>query len=227
MVTMLAPPMEPATRYPFKASPYSSHALLLAELPARGEGRRVLDIGCGYGHLGEILAGRGYRVTGVDMPGIEHSPSIEYIPADLDRGLPNTDGAFDFILCADVLEHLRDPLGMLRECGRRLGRGGALIGSLPNSGHAYFRLQVLLGRFPQHDRGLFDRTHLRFYTWQGWVELFNRAGFRIETVRCAGVPIREALPGLPLVGAFEWLSFASARAWKKMFAYQFIVRASL
>jgi SAM-dependent methyltransferase len=223
---MLAPPVEPAIRYPFKASPYSSHALLLAELPAQGNGRRVLDIGCGYGHLGEILAERGFRVTGVDIPGIDHSPAIDFVPADLDRGLPPTDGPFDFILCADVLEHLRDPVHMLRECSRRLARGGALIASLPNSGHAYFRLQILMGRFPQHDRGLFDRTHLHFYTWHGWVDLFGRAGFRIESLRCSGVPIGEAMPRLPFTGAFEWFSFLAAGVWKKLFAYQFIVRAT-
>src|SRR5262245_17617611 len=213
---MLAPSVEPVTRYPFKASPYSSHALLLSELPADGRGRRVLDIGCGYGHLGEILAERGFRVTGVDIAGIEHSPAIDFVPADLDRGLP-AGGSFDFILCADVLEHLRDPLQML------LARGGAVIASLPNSGHLYFRLQVLMGRFPQHDRGLFDRTHLHFYTWHGWVDLFERAGFRIETVRCSGVPIGEAMPGLPFAGVLEWMSFDDACVWKELFVFKFIV----
>jgi len=222
---MLAPAVESPVRYPFKASPYSSHALLLAELPRHGEGRRVLDIGCGYGHLGEILAQRGFAVTGVDMAGIAHSSQMDFVPADLDRGLPPLSGKFDFILCADVLEHLRDPLHMLVACRERLATGGALIASLPNSGHAYFRLQILLGRFPQQDRGLFDRTHLRFYTWKGWVELLGRAGFQIQTLRCSGVPVSEALPGLPMAGAFEWLSFISALVWKKLFAYQFIVRA--
>src|SRR5690348_15394954 len=97
--------VEPSVRYPFKASPYSSHALLLAEFPSRGDGRRILDIGCGYGHLGSFLAQRGFRVTGVDYPGISHSPDLDFISGDLDRGLPPLDGPFDFILCADVLEH--------------------------------------------------------------------------------------------------------------------------
>jgi SAM-dependent methyltransferase len=224
---MLAPPAEPVNRYPFKISPYGSHSLLLAEFPARGEGRRVLDVGCGYGHLGEILAERGFRVTGVDVAGIAHSPDIAFLPADLDRGLPATQEPFDFILCADVLEHLRDPQQMLRDCRQRLARGGTLIASLPNSGNAYFRFQVMLGRFPQHDRGLFDRTHLRFYTWHGWLELLAGAGLQVQTLVCSGVPVQEAFPGLPLVGLFEWLSFVSAKLWKKMFAYQFIVRAGV
>jgi len=221
---MSAAIVEPSVRYPLKSSPYGSHALLLAEFPGRGDGRRVLDVGCGYGHLGSVLARRGFIVTGVDHPGVEHSPEIDFVAADLDD-MPPLKGTFDFILCGDVLEHLRDPLRMLQEFRRLLAPGGALIASLPNSGNAYFRYQVLLGRFPQEDRGLFDRTHLRFYTWDGWVDLLGRAGFGIQTLRCSGVPFSEALPRFPLVHLLEWLSFTAARIWKRLFAYQFIVRA--
>jgi SAM-dependent methyltransferase len=223
---MSAATAEPSVRYPLKASPYSSHALLLAEFPSRGEGRRVLDIGCGYGHLGAFLAQRGFAVTGVDYPGISHSPEIAFVAADLDHGLPALNGTFDFILCADILEHLKNPLEMLLNIRKLLAPGGALIASLPNSGHAYFRYQILRGRFPQEDRGLFDRTHLRFYTWDGWVRLLGQAGFNIQTLRCSGIPFSEAFPNLPLVGAVEWLSFFSTKIWKRMFAYQFIVRAA-
>jgi SAM-dependent methyltransferase len=138
------------------------------------------------------------------------------------------DGSFDYILCADVLEHLREPERLLRACRERLAPEGALIASLPNSGHAYFRGHVLMGRFPQHDRGLFDRTHLRFCTWHGWVDLLARAGFLIEELHCSGVPVGLALPKWEdslWVRALERLSYESAQAWKSLFAYQFIVRA--
>ena len=41
---------------------------------------------------------------------------------------------------------------------------------------------VLMGRFPRDQNGLFDATHIHFFTWDGWVELFNNAGFLIEGV---------------------------------------------
>jgi SAM-dependent methyltransferase len=221
-----------AAPYRLKHSPYSSHSLLLDSLPPNGAGRRVLDVGCAGGYLGAILASRGYRVTGIDSPGAGSAgfpESVELIEADLDLGLPPLAGRFDFVICADVLEHLRQPALLLRDLRGVLASGGRLAASLPNSGNAYFRWTVLRGRFPAEDRGLFDRTHLRFYTWRGWTDLFAAAGFHIETLRCSGVPIGLALPnweGSAAVRALERISYESARWWKTMFAYQFIVTAA-
>jgi SAM-dependent methyltransferase len=210
-----------------KPGPYSSHSLLLSEFPFQGDGRRVLDIGCAAGYLSEILAERGFKVVGIDRPGTQHPATIEFIEADLDKGLPPLDGQFDYVICADVLEHLRAPWALLEQCRALMAPEGLLLGSLPNSGHAWFRWNVLTGRFPQDERGLFDRTHLHFYTWDGWVELFQRAGLGIDAVRSSGVPVGLAKPNLDgtIVGqALERMSFEAARAWKTLFAYQFIVR---
>jgi hypothetical protein len=84
------------------------------------------------------------------------------------------------------------------------------------------------GGFPQDERGLFDSTHLHFYIWDGWVELFRRAGLRIDAVRPSCVPVGVAMPGLDgtaTLRVLEWMSFETARVWKNLFAYQFIVRA--
>ena len=188
----------------------------------------MLDLGCASGYLSDILARRGFSVTGIDLAGTPHPPGIHFAAVDLDQGLPSLDGCFDYVICADVLEHLRDPLRLLRECRERLAPDGVLVASLPNSGHIYVRWNVLLGRFPQHDRGLFDRTHLHYYTWDGWMDLLASAGFRIEGLRSTAVPVGLALPRLDgslAARALERLSFESARIWKTLFAYQFVVRA--
>ena len=218
----------PLSRYQLKPGPYSSHGLVLAQFPERGDGRHVLDVGCAEGYLSEILASRGYAVTGIDRPGTPHPACVEFVGANLDRGLPPLAGPFDFILCADVIEHVREPLELLRALRNLMAPGASLIGSLPNSGHAWFRWNVLLGRFPQDERGLFDRTHLHFYSWRGWLKLFRCAGLRIVAVQSSAVPIGLAIPrwhGTAAARALEWMSFASARVWKTMFAYQFVVRA--
>ena len=146
---------QPRVDYSLKESPYSSHSLMLERLPAPGAGRRVLDLGCGNGYLAAILAERGYDVTGVEHPegvGGAFPSSVRLVTADLEQGLPHLDSRFDLVVCADVLEHLRDPLRLLREVGAVLAPGARVIASLPNSGNLYFRLNVLFGRFPQHDK---------------------------------------------------------------------------
>ena len=224
----MAAEVERVSPYQLKAGPYSSHTLLLAHFPKAGERRRALDIGCAVGYLSAILADRGFTVSSIDWPGTPHPATVEFSGADLDDGLGPVTGTFEFIICADVIEHLRDPLRLLRECRERLAPGGVLLASLPNSGHWYFRWNVLMGRFPQHERGLFDSTHLHFYTWDGWVNLLERAGFRVATVEGSTVPVGLAIPkweGSWLVRAMERASYICARWWKRLFAYQFVVSA--
>src|ERR1041384_1361563 len=102
--------VEAPERYQFKPGRYSSHSLLLAELPSDGKDLRLLDVGCAGGYLSDILSARGFSVTAIDLPGPEPPARADFFAADLDRGLPPLQGAFDYIVCADVLEHLRRPL---------------------------------------------------------------------------------------------------------------------
>lgn len=192
---------------------------------------RVLDVGCGNGYLAAILASRGYDVAGVEQPGgYDHlfPANVRLIPADLDAGLPDVEGVFDYILCADVLEHLRRPERLLGQLRNRLAPGGRLIASLPNSGNIYFRLMILAGRFPQEDKGLFDRTHVRFFTLDGWRRLFAGSGYDWEQVHPTGIPVGLRFPGAEgslLVRAAERVSYLLARLRKQLFAYQFVVVA--
>jgi SAM-dependent methyltransferase len=218
--------------YEFKASPWSSHSRLLHALPAEGAGRSVLDVGCGPGYLSSLLAERGFHVTGIEQPGpytANFPAKVRLVQADLEAGLPPLDSTFDYILCADILEHLRRPADLLRQLRGVLSPGGTVIASLPNSGNVWFRLNILFGRFPQDDKGLFDRTHLRFYMWKGWQQLFADAGLRIESVEPTGIPVGLAVPAgvadSALIRAAESVFYGMARTRMQLFAYQFVVSA--
>jgi SAM-dependent methyltransferase len=188
-------------------------------------------VGCASGYLAGILADRGYRVTGVERRGGsgDHFPhNVELIEADLERGLPATLGKFAYVICGDILEHLRDPAAILEQIANVLEPDGALVTSLPNSGNLYFRLVILSGRFPQEEKGLFDRTHVRFYVWKGWHDLLAAAGFQIVRREPTGIPVGLSVPrwegSLP-IRLMEALAYWAARIRPTLFAYQFVVTA--
>ena len=151
-----------ANRYEHKDSPYSSHSLLLAALPANGQGKQILDVGCWDGSVSSLYLERGFKVVGIEQSRHHNLPaSIELIEANLHHGLPQISGTFNYIICADVLEHLLNPQLVLSQLHSHISRDGKLLASLPNSGHWFFRLMVLFGHFPKHDNGLFDRSEER------------------------------------------------------------------
>jgi SAM-dependent methyltransferase len=212
--------------YELKESRYGSHWGIV-ELCGNGQGRRLLDVGCGNGYLSRILTERGFAVTGLEHPMGHDGPApdgVRLVEHDLETPLPlgELGGPFDLIVIGDVLEHLRRPEDLLRQLSVVLAPGAAVIASLPNSGNAYFRLNILLGRFPEDDKGLFDRTHLHFWMLENWLRLFARAGYAMEVARVTGIPIGLAMPQL---GWMEGLCYHLARVWKTLFAYQFLVVA--
>jgi hypothetical protein len=116
-------------------------------------------------------------------------------PAVRDR----VSGRFDVVLFGDVLEHLRDPLAVLRWAA---ARGERVVASLPNIGHWTARRQLLRGRWPQDDFGLFDRTHLHFYTRATARSLVHGAGLRVEREAFTGapLPLESRIPALGRLG---------------------------
>ncbi len=192
--------------YPIKESRYSSHDYVRRFL---GTSKDVLDIGCGEGFLAQILTGAGHRVTGVDVvENPQHREAlVDYIHADLDspeaeRLLRARPERFDFVLLLDVLEHLKDPERLLRAARGLLKPGGRIVISVPNVANVTVRLQLLLGRFDYTERGILDRTHLRFFTRRTARALLSRCGLQSAGEKNTVMPIELVLglsPRSPLM----------------------------
>jgi methionine biosynthesis protein MetW len=175
-----------------------SHRLVLDAVPA---GARVLDVGCAGGHLAAELARRGCAVLGVELDaGAARARGVEVLEGSIDDPAlrARVPGELDAILCADVLEHLPRPDDTLAFLAGRLRAGGRAIVSLPNAGHWTMRRALLRGRFPQEDFGLFDRTHLRWFTRGSARALVELAGLTVagESFTEAPLPL-EAHVALP------------------------------
>jgi SAM-dependent methyltransferase len=165
------------------------------------ENERVLDLGCGTGWQARLLVGRGCTVVGVEVDQAATARATAWcervIACDLDvddlLALLGGDH-FDVVAAGDVLEHLRDPVQVLRSLPRVLRPGGRVVASIPNVAHGSVRLALLTGSFPYDDAGLLDRTHLRFFTVSSVRDLFASAGYTIEHLDRVEVPLDKGTP---------------------------------
>ena len=148
--------------------------------------RRVLDIGCGAGRLGEAIKQRQQAsVCGIELDARAAEAArqrLDHVWAgDVERlDIQIAPGSFDAIVCADVLEHLREPGRLLEQAREWLTPDGRLIASIPNVRHHSVVRSLLQGNWTYESAGLLDRTHLRFFTRREIEKLFHRAGFAIE-----------------------------------------------
>lgn len=148
--------------------------------------RRILDVGCSNGTLGAALKQR----FGAYVVGIEIDPEFAREAAQqLDRVICDDASAglfqlqaerFDCVICADVLEHLVDPAAVLNAVRELLVADATVVVSLPNVRFydTFFQLAVR-GRWPLRDRGVHDRTHLRWFTDANARALFACTGFDV------------------------------------------------
>ena len=93
----------------------------------------------------------------------------------------------------DVMEHLRVPEKLLRDCRALLKPNGHLIVSLPNVANITVRLMLLFGRFNYTERGILDKTHLRFFTRKTARRLLTENGYDIVEEKMTIMPLELVL----------------------------------
>lgn len=148
----------------------------------------------------------------------------EVIIADLNQ-LPTLPGDCSAILLGDVLEHVVDQAYLLDRCIRALRPDGLIFISIPNVANIVNRFWLLFGRFEYADRGLLDRTHLRFYTRSSFLRLLADANLEVVAIETSSMPIRLVLSKFlpsPLITALERILDAVTWLMPTLFGYQFV-----
>ena len=96
------------------------------------------------------------KIDRVIMGDIERNNLIDYFQQNY----------FDFIIFADVLEHLKDPWAVLKNVTNFLTSSGFIITSIPNVRNYTTIINLVKGYWPYRERGIHDKTHLRFFTFK-------------------------------------------------------------
>ena len=154
-----------------------------------GTGKKVVDFGCWTGFVARELKKRGCYVTGIeiDPEAAEEARSVcdRVIVADLDTidlSAALQGEEYDVGLFGDVIEHLKEPAGLLAQMRDMLSSGGYIVVSVPNIAHASIRLMLLQGRFDYEDIGILDDTHLKYYTRRSIGDLLEACGYIVDVM---------------------------------------------
>ena len=183
------------------------NAGILKQVSLEGAGAFILDVGAGRGALGEVLRARGYHVCIIEsnaMAAMEATPRVDQvICADLhnideiNQQLKNK--KFKYIIFSDVLEHVYDPLHVLRQYIPLLEEQGKLLISLPNTVNWLNRFCIMWGLFNYKMTGVMDRTHIRFFTFKSAIKMLEASQCVVERVDSTPYIVRAFLPMIKIL----------------------------
>ncbi len=217
------------TRYPIKTSRHSSHSQI-ARIVGQGNGRWLLDVGCADGTLSERFVASGWRVVGIEPfasdAAIARARGIEVMEMTLEDAVNRLDQEFDAVVLADVLEHCADPWSLLREIVSHCKPGAVIVITVPNVAHLATRIQLFFGQFKYVDRGILDRTHLRFFTQSTAMELVEHAGLHLAQITVTPTPVELVFPSImKSMAGNALLSFLAnfTKVFPRVFGYQFVM----
>lgn len=157
-----------------------------------GKNKRVMEVGAGPGSITKLLvANSGCQVSAIEIDDDsikslkEYCDSVYKIDLNAQHWIDqfDTSDKFDVVVAADVLEHLNNPLSVLKSFKRLIKSDGSVIVSLPHIGHSVIYACLVDNDFEYRDWGLLDKTHIRFFGIKNMQVLFDNAGMKIIDVK--------------------------------------------
>ncbi len=168
---------------------------LLSMVPTLSQ--NVIEVGCMSGALAREYKkiNPTARYIGIDINEQYANLAKTYCDETFCLNIETVQAGFyadlSFVDCwifGDVLEHLVDPWRILQEIKAVIPSNGAVVACIPNLQHWSLVAKIVSGDFRYENSGLLDRTHLRWFTRQTIVDLFDGAGFQIYDMRSRSIP---------------------------------------
>lgn len=191
------------------------------------ENKKVLDLGCNTGLLGEVLIkNKKCIVYGADYSEkaikIAKNKLNKAVVCDLEKDIPFENEKFDIIVLADILEHLKYPEELLKKIKVLLKEDGIIITSIPNVANIHIRFHLLFGNWNYKKSGILDQTHLKFFTEKTIKKLFLNSDYKILDI--------DSTPGFSFIVFRHFKILKKIREklckiYPKLFALQFIIIA--
>ncbi|MFL5802172.1 MAG: class I SAM-dependent methyltransferase [Roseiflexaceae bacterium] len=216
--------------YALHSDPQSSHQQIVRLVRRIGR-TPVLDVGAAQGFLGQMLQQDGVIIDAVEPHSLWAAHARPYYRTVYAGEIESAElpaHCYPVVVCADVLEHTADPVRVLHKLLQAATFDATFIVSLPNVAHITARLLLLLGRFPQMDRGIFDRTHLHFYTHRTAAAMLDAAGLQVVLSRPTPVPLEQIWPagrGTTILKALMTLQRTGLLLAPTLFGFQWIMLA--
>ena len=214
-------------KYTRKYSKFSSHEIVISRLP---DNHDVLDIGSSSGLISSEIKSKNCRLTCIDLENpLNVSKNIDrYIQADLERYSDIViDGSYDYIIMADIVEHIRDAEGLLQYVSQLLrNKDSIIIVSVPNIAIWYYRLSLLFGEFNYNEKGTLDYSHVHFYTRKTIINLLKEVGYKPIWIGYSNIPFEIVFPyrrHARLASIMDRLYRFFVLLWPTMFSYQFVI----
>lgn len=193
----------------------------------------VLDVGCGGGTLAKILQQKGFTVDGITISKSEQSSSIPFTRDvyifNLENGLPEEvqQRKYDYVVCSHVLEHIVYPEKVLTDIFQVLKPDGLLIVALPNIMHYKSRLRLLKGEFKYEHAGIWDYTHVKWYTFDSAKKLLQQYGFNLSKAYVTGqIPFYSVTKKMFPKQINDALYQGLIKISKGLFGYQIVICAN-
>jgi|GEM_PF-675856 len=149
-------------------------------------GKRVLDLGCGYGYGAQMLYKEGREVVGMDISkeaiayARNNYPGPEYLMGSADK-IPYPDDYFDSVVAFEVIEHIEEPNALLSEAYRVLKKEGSLFISTPNPMRLGNILKHYLKGVPWPEKAHLENIfHLKEYPYCQFMDLLKGKKFEVK-----------------------------------------------